>query len=298
MSDRFHGSIDATAFRRELEAQLRGGDADAALASVRSALATLAQTGSALALRCLEVGPEHVNMAGWAKLAGRVAALDRPDTPITAIGIDLSDPGAHSDQRPDPAGHLEPYIETNFFSDAAYPFSCSDRDALLAGYVGSGSKWQGCFADIDNPISIAGLADVYGPIYALEQVHARVRSDGPDFETAVVGSSFIAILVHLAVRDAVRRQGLPRPMAVLVGSNESYPYFDAPVTTTDEYRATVVPVSPVAVEPAFAAMSASTPGRSGTSLRRSLAASACSDDAPSVDPPPRAGLLSRLFGRG
>lgn len=298
MSDTFHGPIDSTAFRRELEAQLRDGGADAALARVRSVLATLAQTGSALALQCLEVGPEHVAVAGWAKLADRVAALDRPGKPITAIGIDLSDPGAHGDQRPDPAGHLEPYIETNFFSDAAYSFSCSDRDTLLAGYSGSGSKWQGCFVDIDDTISITGLADVYGPIYALEQVRARVRSGGADFEMAVVGSSFVAILVHLAVRDAVRRQGLPRPMAVLVGSNESYPYFDAPVITTGEYRATVVPVSPSAVEPEFADASAVTPGPSGTSLRRSLAASAGSDDASTVGPLPRPGLLARLFGRG
>lgn len=234
MSDAFHGAADERAFRHEVEASLRAGEADAALERVRGALATLARGGSALAARCLAVGPEHVTVAGWAALAGRVAALDRPGKPITAIGIDLSNPGAHSDIRPDAAGHMEAYIETNFFSDDAYSFSRSDREALLATYEGAGSEWQGCFVDIDNTISIHGLADVYGPVYTLEQAHRRDRNGGPDFEMAVVGSSYVAILAHVAVRDAVRRQGLPRPMAVLVGSNESYPYFDAPVCSCEE----------------------------------------------------------------
>ena len=298
MSDIFDGPADARAFCDEVEAMLRAGDAEAALGRVRGMLTTLAQGGSALAARCLAAGPERVTVAGWAGLAGRVAALDRPGKPITAIGIDLSDPGAHSDTRPDAAGRMDPYIETNFYSDDAFPFSRSDRNALLDGYVGSGSKWQGSFVDIDNMITVQGLGDVYGPVYALEQAHARSSNGGPDFDMAVVGSSHIAVLVHLAVRNAVRRHGLPRPLAVLVGSNESYPYLDAPVITTEEYRATVAPVSPTPVEPAIADVSASTPGQSGTSLRRSIAASADSRDAPMAGSPPRAGLIARLFGRG
>src|SRR3546814_3744173 len=46
--------------------------------------------------------------------------------------------------------------------------------------------------------------------------------------------SYIAVLVHLAVRDTALERGLPRRLAVLVGSNESYPFFDAPVIPATE----------------------------------------------------------------
>lgn len=298
MSDTFHGAADDQAFRHELEAALRDGEPDTALARVRGALATLAQGGSTLAERCLAIGPEDITVAGWAALAGRVRALDRPGKPITAIGIDLSDPGAHSDRRPDATGRLDPHIETNYFSDDAFSFSGSDRKALLAGYLGSGSKWQGCFVDIDNTISIEGLADLYGPIYALERMHARGRNGGPDFEMAVVGSSYVAVLVHVAVLDAVRRQGLPRPMAVLVGSNESYPYFDAPAIAPDEHGGAATPVSPDALDTMIADVAPSAEGQSGTSLRRQIAARGDAESALSDAPPRRAGLFARLLGKG
>jgi hypothetical protein len=45
-----------------------------------------------------------------------------------------------------------------------------------------------------------------------------------------------AILLHLAVKRTIETQGVPKPLAVLVGSNEDFPFFDAPVMSVDETR--------------------------------------------------------------
>jgi hypothetical protein len=41
--------------------------------------------------------------------------------------------------------------------------------------------------------------------------------------------------MHQAVRDSIRKHGLPRPMCVMAASNGAYPFFDAPVMSSEEY---------------------------------------------------------------
>ena len=75
----------------------------------------------------------------------------------------------------------------------------------------------------------------------------------------MLGASYIAVLVHLAVRETALRHGLPRPLAVLVGSNESYPFFDAPVIAASD-AAVPAPPPPSGPEDVYEEFPADRPG--------------------------------------
>lgn len=224
-------------FYTDVEAKLRRNDVEGALATVGGALAALADRGHPLAARCLARDAGDVTIGGWDDLAAEIEGSDRP---ITALGVDLSWPG-HIGATPDADGALEPLIETNLYSDAGarFAFSTADRAALLAGYADGGATWQGGMDDVLESLTLDGIADLYGPIYTLERATNGPDADPRDRDMAVVGACFVAVLLHHAVHRAVMQGGLPHAMAVIVGSNEAYPYFDAPVITADEYRETV-----------------------------------------------------------
>jgi len=222
-----------------LETLLREGEADEAAQRLEWALDALAELDHPIVPLCRALPVSAIIVEGWDQLAYRLAALDKPGKPVTAIGIDLSWPG-HVGLIPDEEGRLDPHIETNFYSDAAFPFSTSGREELLAAYGTYGTPWQGGFEDIDSTIAFAGMEHVQGAAYGLD---LRCRSNPvdetltpADHDAKFVGMTFVAVRIHQAVREMVLSHGLPRPLTVMVGSNESYPFFDAPVITADEYR--------------------------------------------------------------
>lgn len=212
-------------FRDEIEALLRQGEGERALARLKALLAPYCSDFGPFPARCLALTQNDVEVNGWDEAIARIAELERGGkAPITAIGVDISWPG-HRDLRPDAAGTLDPDIETNFYSDSAWPFSTSDRAGLLAGYRGHASEWQGGFEDIDEAITLAGIGDLYGAIWRLKAKDARWIDED---RASALGAMLTQVLLHLAVRDSAPRHTFPRPMAILVGSNEEYPFFDAP----------------------------------------------------------------------
>ena len=111
----------------------------------------------------------------------------------------------------------------------------TSRAALLEGYGPYGAEWQGGMADIDNLLSITGLEQVYGVVYPLvETVGAAAEPDPLDADAMRLGAAFVAVRVHQAVARAITLLGLPRRLTVIVGSNESYPFYDAPVVSAAE----------------------------------------------------------------
>lgn len=214
------------AFRDGVEALLRQGEAEKALARLMPLLAPYCSDFGPFPARCLALTRRDVVVNGWDEAIARIAELERGGAArITAIGVDISWPG-HRDSRPDAEGALDPDIETNFYTDSAWPFSTSDRAGLLAGYSGDASAWQGDFEDIDSAITVAGLGGLYGAIWRLKAKDARWIDED---RAAALAAMVVQTLLHLAVRDSAPLDALPRPMAILVGSNEDYPYFDAPV---------------------------------------------------------------------
>lgn len=294
----FADEADVRDFERQVETLMRAGQADEAAAIVVAALGELADAGQTLAQLCIALRVEDIELLGWDRLAEKIARLDKPGLPITAIGIDLSWPG-HVGLEPDADGRLEPYLETSFYSDTAFAFSTSSREDLLGGYGTAAAKWTGCFDDIDNLIESRGLGMAYGGVMPLvERLRGMPGDDPGESDTMRLGAIFIAVRLHQAVRRAIAIDGLPRPLAVLVGSNESYPFFAAPVIAVPECEA----VGPVRQPTELATSASEFPEGektlSGPDLRRRLHG----DAAPAVqivEPPStaRASLLGRLFRR-
>ncbi|TIX51973.1 hypothetical protein [Alteraurantiacibacter aquimixticola] len=314
----FDGADARADFRKSVEQMLRNGRPDPALVLVRRKLSQLSGESDPMVAAALETQAGDITLVGWDDLAERFAWLDKAGKPITALGIDFSWPG-HVGAEPDAEGHLAPYIETNYYADIPeMAFSSADRETLLRGYLAGGSEWQGCFEDIDNLIEVEGMSPLYGAVTANASNRNR---DGAEGDAYLLSSCASAVLLHLAVRDAIRAKGLPRAMAVLVGSNEDFPFFDAPVVSVDESAGHVVEPPPMAeveapaptpappsepeAEPATPAQKqapqdagdskAAEPVPTGADLRRRIAQPEPSPTPSKEEKPRRGGLLGFLF---
>lgn len=304
----FADEADVRDFDLQIQNLLRIGRADEAAAILETTLAAFGATSHPIAALCLACPVESIGIVGWDALAARIAGLDAPDAPVTALGIDISWPG-HIGLEPDATGCLEPYLETNYYNDGAYPFASARRPALLEGYGPYGAEWQGGMAEIDNLLSVTGLEHLYGMVHPLVERLDKAGADEPaDGDAARLGAAFIAVRLHQTVARAIADHGLPRPLAVIFGSNESYPFYDAPVVSAAESREFVraqLAVEPVEAQaPGPEAVDAAPPADdddrvvaiSGASLRQRLGqATGPQDDAPV--PAAAGGLLRRLFAR-
>jgi hypothetical protein len=216
-----------------IEELLRDGEADLAAERLEVGLEALEDVGHPIAGFCRAVTVDHIELLGWDRLAQRLSELDARGAAITAIGIDLS---CHGDASPDALGHHEPFLETNFYSDQNFPFSACSRNELLAGYETASNGWQGGFEDIDQTIATRGLDELNAAVAELEHACRTGQNDnGIDHDAMLIGSAFMAVRLHQAVKARIMADGLPRAVVVIVGSNESFPFFDAPVITRDEY---------------------------------------------------------------
>jgi len=220
-------------FRRSIEDMLRLDQVDEAVDRLHALLEAHGGAGTILPARFLGVSAREVRLAGWERLAERLLDHDRPNHPITAIGVTMADPRAlgGSGSR---GGYLAPFIKTYYFNDDAYPFSEATRDDLLDGYSRDGFEWQGDFQATDATLAVKGIDDLYAAVIELENRLFDIAEPDPrEVRAGVIASCFIAALIHQAVRDTIRNEGLPRPLCVFAACDGVYPYFDAPVVGSD-----------------------------------------------------------------
>lgn len=222
-------------FRRSIERRLRHGEAVDAVERLRGLLEAYAGSDRILPERFLKVSSRDLTLNGWDSLADSLRRHDRPGRPVTALSIALAWPGEDLPQ-PDSQGHLNPHVEVGYFTDDAYPFSKSGRDDLLDGYSYHGCTWADDCEATDRALWLGGVDDLHGALAALE---ARLlASEEPDPEEICAGSlgaCLLSVLLHQAVAERIERDGLPRPLCVMAGSNGVYPYFDAPVAGLPEH---------------------------------------------------------------
>lgn len=221
--------MNEEAFRRSIETRLRQGKADAAIEQLRRLLAPYAGPGLLLPQRFLTVKADDLYLIGWEGLDGAVRRHDQPGRPVSALSIAFGWPG-ESVPEPNAEGQLAPHIETSYFTDEIFPFSQSARDDLLDGYSYHGCTWGDDCEATDTALSLTGINDLHGALASLE---ARLlASDEPDEEgirAGSLGACLLSALLFQAVGQRIERDGLPRPLCVMAGSNGVYPYFDAPV---------------------------------------------------------------------
>ena len=234
MSTSFADGLSEEEFRRSIEARLRENRPEEAVKRLRRLLAEDAGPGGILPSRFLSVDSSDLILHGWEDLAVRIRAYDEPGRPITAISIAFGWPGENTPQ-PDEHGHLRPLIEVEYFNDSPYPFSESDRDNLLEGYSYYGCTWAGEGKATDTTLQLEGIDDLHG---ALAQLEARLLAmevpDEDEIRAGSLGACLLSVLLFQAVGDRTARDGLPRPVCVMAGSNGVYPYFDAPVAGMPE----------------------------------------------------------------
>ena len=229
--------LDENDFRRSIETMLRNGEADDAALKLRALLTPYSGPDKLLPARFLTVSPHEVSLAGWQDLRARIGKYDRPEHLISAVRIAVTE---RDPEAPPPAqnafGQLTPPFETSYFSDDSFPFSDADRNDLLDGYSMDDSAWQGDFEAADAAVRVEGIEDLYGSIATIEaRVMQSDQPDGDEIRAGSLGACFLAVLVHQAVRETVRKEGLPRALCVMAGNDGVYPFFDAPVLSHDEY---------------------------------------------------------------
>ena len=223
-------------FLRSVEQSLRDSNAEIARRQVHEKLGLVRHANEHLVDLALAVQPQSIALIGWDDLAERIRSLESDGRTITALGVDFSWPG-HIGLKPDADGYLEPYIETSFYADMGeIEFSQADRKTLLEAYSDYGPIWGGCFEDIDNTIKINGLGELYG---AIQRAEMHRDGDSAYGDAYVLAACTSAVLLHESVYQAILTTGLPKPLAVIVGSNEDYPFFNAPVITSQESEAYV-----------------------------------------------------------
>jgi hypothetical protein len=221
--------LNEETFRRSIESRLRQGLAAEAVEKLRGLLAPYAGPGRILPERFLTVQVSDLTLSGWEQLGEAVSRHDRPGGQVTAISIAFGWPGDDLPV-PDPDGKLRPLIEVGFFTDEAFPFSQSAREDLLDGYSYHGCTWANDNAATETCLSLEGIDDLHGALAALEE--RLLASDEPDpdeISAGSLGACLLSALLYRAVSERTQRDGLPRPLCVLAGSNGVYPYFDAPV---------------------------------------------------------------------
>lgn len=221
-------------FRHSIEDMLRLDQVDEAVARLRDLLAASGAVGTVLPARFLDVTAQDLEIGGWQRLDDRLLDHDRPNFPITAIGVTLAD--ATTLGGPGPSeGKLAPFIKTFYFSDEAYPFKEATRDDLLDGYSRDGFELQGDYRATDATLSVKGIDDLYGAIVELEtRLFDTPEPDPDEIRAGAIGSCLLAALIHQALRDTIRARGLPRTLCVFAACDGVYPFFDAPVAGVDE----------------------------------------------------------------
>lgn len=221
-------------FRRSIEARLRHDLAGAAVDRLRALIAPYAAPGGILPERFLTVTADDLNLYGWEGLADALRRLDRPGRPVTALGITFGWPGEDA-PGPDADGKLTPCLETCYYNDDAFPFSQSGREDLLDGYSYHGCTWGDDCEARETTLSLGGIDDLHGALAGLEaRLLASEEPDEEEIRAGSLGACLLSVLLFQAVGARVARDGLPRPLCVMSGSNGVYPYFDAPVVGLPE----------------------------------------------------------------
>ncbi|MCJ2181292.1 hypothetical protein MTR62_01005 [Novosphingobium sp. 1949] len=243
--------VEAEGLRAAIEDMVRREHADEAAGALREKLAPLCAANAPLPAAFLQVAAPDVDFVGWNLLADAVWKLDQCGEPVAAIGFEMSP------EERDEAG--EPRLATRFFFDTAWPFSESSHTELLEAYDEFGTAWDNEHADTDETlVALDGLAGMAGALDALRN-QAQRHSDIVVAQAEFLGTLYLAVLFHIAVRDRALREGLGRPMAFLAGTRGVVLALNAPAlaagaaqTSRKTAQTASAPAIPSAFEPAEA----------------------------------------------
>ena len=189
---------------------------------------------SALKAATLATSADDLRFAGWERVLARIQPLPRGRPPtrrvsrlevyerfhrgkpaVTAVGIDISHAIVRMLRSEEDA--LE--LEVAYYSNGPYPFSRSDRAALLAASASYSPVWQGEFEDVDVALSVTGLTPLLlelrrqGPVTA-----APDRVDEMGMRSLAHWWAILAL--DRALAGEVARLSPRRPVPFIVGTHD------------------------------------------------------------------------------
>jgi hypothetical protein len=215
--------------RKEFDAAMAGlirsdrhDDADRLLAG------HLAAVPAELARLCLSLPAREIAVEGWEQFNTQIEVHSSRGEPITAVGVDITDQGDATDA----AGRREQLLETSYYNDrSGFAFSAADRQDILAASAGGATpRWVGGFAEIDDSLTVSGLAPLYDLLLQRpERLWSYMANDADRLENL---ASYLAgwtrhLRVHQAIKRGLLEHGLARKIPLIVGTNEVSPYFYA-----------------------------------------------------------------------
>lgn len=171
---------------------------------------------SSFTAACSNTSADQVTISGWDELFADIAAAENSGKQCSAVGIDLSGHGEGD----------EPALEVAIYDDGSFPFSTASRSEILAKSENYGTPWQGCFVEIGESLQLHGLAQLYGAIRSYEHRHWYQGATLPDnFIGFKLAEWFLYLRVNQAIYRELDRQGLPRPMPIIVGEHDFGPWY-------------------------------------------------------------------------
>lgn len=313
-SEIFESEDELDQFLGNVESLMRQGQPDVAATLITAQLMELNDGRHDIGKLAQATPVGSVRLIGWETLDQTFKKIDRPDQPVTAMSIDISAPLVLPAPNEETGNFREPDLETLYFTDSAFAFNRAGREEINHGYGRKAGVWRSAFEEAGAEVQVRGLGGIYGEVLAYERRREQGELTEPaDCDALVLGHAFVAVRLHQAIRAVIEGRGLPRAITVLVGSNESYPFFDAPAFTRDEYYDLIEDGEDGEVEESkFARLSLAPrpadydPGSifqddsqvSGTSLRRRIR-DATPVEEPANDTAPAGGnsIVTSLFGR-
>lgn len=221
-------SLASEGTRHQVESLLRGalrepvpGELDALL------LSWIDEHPGPLTAICRHLGA--VSVTGWDALDADIAALAARGTLCSAIGIELSD-------RHEGDG---PTFKVSLYSDRSFPFSTSDRAAILAVTENDEAAWQDTAEADGSWLICSGLEELCGEVTnhpdRLWSGDGAMPESYPDY---FIGVWYLYLRVNQSLGVALDDRCLPYPMPVLVSGRYFGLPFDAvqvPEKALDEW---------------------------------------------------------------
>lgn len=178
------------------------------------------------------VSLSDVRTAGWDALNTAIAVHSR-ETPITAVGLDLT---IHGEAEDDGGRTILP-LETSYYADTrSFAFSQTSRDQVRRACEEGTPPWTGDFVDIEEALTIDGLNRLHDAVVQAAYRDRAVDEAPHRRRAAYLGGWMRHLRAHQVLARDLALHGLARPIPMIVGTHDLSPYVIAaywPTRTVD-----------------------------------------------------------------
>jgi hypothetical protein len=225
------------AFCRSVEKIMQDGDPLQAEALIREKIARLPSKLGIFKQKCDSHTAASVMLPHWHALGDLMHNCTESGQQITAVTVDISWPGHYENHTESMNRYYEPVLEVQVYREADFFHPDTTRDAFSDMIRTRKARWIGSGYTNVREFQLEGLGVLYGELRRLETLPDKRALLPEEHDALWLGNALVAILIHQGVGIEIADKGLPFPVCVFVGSNESLPFYKALVVNLDEYHA-------------------------------------------------------------